>query len=141
MSISAITTSFKVEIGQDLHNFAVAGDVFKCALYTQLATLGAGTTVYTSLNEVSGTGYSAGGDILTNITPVSSGTTALYDFADLVIPGLTVTGIRSALIYNSTNGNRAVAVLDFGVNFSPVAQSLNITFPSVTPTTAFIRIK
>ena len=141
MITSATTKSFYTELGQALHNLSIGGDVFKCALYTSSATLNADTTVYSSTNEVSGTGYTAGGNTLTNVDPVQLGGKGLYDFANLTFSTLTVTGIYGALIYNSTNGNRAVAALNFGATYSPVAQNLVITFPSVTATTAIIRIK
>ena len=141
MIVSSICDSFLTELGQGLHNFAASGgDVFNCALYTNQASLGLGTTIYSVTNEVSGTGYSAGGAALTNNDPSLSNNTALYDFANLVFSSLTVNNIQGALIYNVTNGNRAVAVLNFGTIYSPVAQDLNITFPSVTSTTAIIRI-
>jgi len=138
---SATTKSFYTELGQALHNLTVGGDVFKCALYTSAATLNADTTVYSVTNEVTGTGYTAGGDTLTNVNPTQSNGKGLYDFEDLTFSTLTVTGIRGALIYNSTNGNRAVAALNFGADFSPTAEDFKITFPSVTSTTAIIRIK
>jgi len=142
MSItSAICNSFRAELGQGLHNFAVSGDVFKCALYTSSAALDKDTTAYTISNEVTGTGYTAGGASLTNIAPVVSSSVGVYDFDDLVFSALTVTGIRGALIYNSTNSNRAVAVLNFLSDQSPSAQDFTITFPSAAPTTAILRIK
>ena len=141
MITSAVTKSFALEIGQGLHNLSVGGDTFKCALYTDQATLNADTTVYAVANEVSGTGYTAGGENLTNINPTASDGKALYDFADLTFSTVTLTDVRGALIYNSTNGNRAVAVLDFGATYAPTAQDLNIIFPSVTSTTALIRIE
>jgi len=141
MITSATTKSFYTEIGQALHNLSIGGDVFKCALYTSSATLNADTTVYSATNEVSGGGYTAGGSTLTNVNPVQLGGKGLYDFADLTFSSLTASNIGGGLIYNSTNGNRAVAVLNFGATYSPVAQNLVITFPSVTATTAILRIK
>ena len=84
MAISqAMCTSFKVELMTATHNFTTStGNTFKIALYTSSATLGASTTAYTTSNEVVGTGYTAGGNTLTNVTPTSSGTTAFTDFAD-----------------------------------------------------------
>lgn len=137
----AICSSWKSEIGQGLHDFTVStGDTFKCALYTSSATINASTTAYTASGEVSGSGYNAGGESLTNVTPVTSGTTGIYDFADLTFSSITVSGIRGCLIYNSTNGNRAVCVLDFGGDQTVSGGDLTIQFPSATVTTALIRI-
>ena len=141
MAISqAMCTSFKVELLQGVHNFTTStGDVFKIALYTSSATLGASTTVYTTSNEVVGTGYTAGGNTLTNVTPTSSGTTAFTDFADTTWSTATITA-RGALIYNSTEANKAVCVLDFGSTITKVASDLVITFPTNGETTSVLRI-
>jgi hypothetical protein len=137
----AMCTSFKVELLQGVHNFtASTGDVFKLALYTSSATLGASTTVYSSSNEVPNSGtYSAGGGTLTNITPTSSGTTALTDFDDVSFTSATITA-RGALIYNSSESNKAVAVLDFGSDKSSTAGTFTIQFPAATASDAIIRI-
>jgi hypothetical protein len=134
-------TSFKVELLQGIHDFtASTGDVFKLALYTSSATLGATTTVYSSSNEVSASGsYSAGGGSLTNITPTASGTTALTDFDDLSFTSATITA-RGALIYNSSESNKAVAVLDFGGDKISTAGTFTIQFPAATSSDAIIRI-
>lgn len=141
MAISqAMCTSFKVELMQALHNFTNGtGNAFKIALYTSAATLGAGTTAYSATNEVSGTGYTAGGNALTNVTPTSSGTTAFTDFADTTWSSATITA-RGALIYNSTNSNRAVCVLDFGADKTSTAGDFTIVFPTADATNAIIRI-
>jgi len=139
--ISAIPNTLLTELGNGLHDFRTTGNVFKCALYTSAAALGAGTTVYSATNEVTGTGYTAGGDTLTNINPTLSNSVGVYDWADLVFSTLTVTGIRGCLIYNSTNGNRAVAVLNFVTDQDPSAENFTITFPGATSTTAILRVK
>lgn len=142
MAISqAMCTSFKVELMQALHNFTNGtGNTFKIALYTSSATLGATTTAYTTSNEVPSTGnYSAGGNTLTNVTPTSTGTTAFTDFADTTWSSATITA-RGALIYNSTNSNRAVAVLDFGSDKTSTNGDFTIVFPAATSTDAIIRI-
>ena len=114
-------TSFKQELLVGSHNFtASSGDTFKLAMYTNSASFDAATTAYTTSNEVSGTGYSAGGGTLTNVTPTTSGTTALTDFADLTFGSSTITA-RGALIYNTTTGSGSgttdsVVVLDFGAD-------------------------
>jgi hypothetical protein len=138
----AVCTSFKVELMQGLHNFTLTtGNVFKVAMYTSSATLGAGTTVYSSSNEVTGTAYSAGGTNLTNVTPTNpSGTTAITDFADATWAASTIANARGALIYNSTNGNRAVVVLDFGADKSSSAGDFTIQFPTPDSSNAIIRI-
>ena len=138
--IQTLTTSFKVEVAQALHNFTTGtGDVFKLALYTANADLGASTTAYTTAGEVSGTNYSAGGIALTNITPSFQGTTSYWSFQDATFTNVTLT-TNGALIYNSTNGNRSVAVLNFGVNITKTAQNLVITFPVNDATNAVLRI-
>lgn len=141
MAISqSMCTSFKVELLQGVHNFtASTGDTFKIALYTSSATLGASTTAYTVTNEVSGTGYTAGGNTLTNVTPTSSGTTAFTDFADTTWSTATITA-RGALIYNSTETNKAVCVLDFGSDKTSTAGSFTIVFPTADASNAIIRI-
>lgn len=137
----AICTSFKSEVMQGLHDFTTStGDAFKIALYTSTATLDATTTVYSATNEVSGTGYTAGGAALTNVTPTTSGTTGYTDFADVSWTTATISGIRGALIYNSTNGNRAVAVLDFGGDQSVSAGTFTIQFPTADASNAILRI-
>jgi hypothetical protein len=113
-------TSFKKELLFGVHDFDLAsGDTFNIALYTNSASFDASTTAYTATNEVSGTGYSAGGQALTNVDPTTSGTTALTDFADETWTTATITA-RGALIYNTTPNttsisvtNPTVVVLDF----------------------------
>lgn len=137
----ALCTSFKVEILQGIHDFtASTGDAFKLALYSSSATLDATTTAYSSSNEVANSGsYTAGGGTLTNITPTSSGTTAFADFADLSFTSATITA-RGALIYNSTDANRAVAVLDFGGDKVSTNGTFTIQFPVADASNAIIRI-
>jgi hypothetical protein len=134
-------TSFKVELMRALHNFTTSsGNAFKLALYSSSATLDATTTAYSATNEVSNSGsYSAGGGTLTNITPTSSSTTAFTDFDDISFTSATINA-RGALIYNSTNANRAVAVLDFGGDKISTAGTFTIQFPAATASDAIIRI-
>ncbi len=105
----AVCTSFKQEILVEGHDFtATTGDTFKIALYTSSATLSASTSAYSSTNEVSASGtYTAGGGSLTSVTPTTSGTTAICDFADISFTSATITA-RGAVIYNSSNSNKAV---------------------------------
>ena len=133
-------TSFKQEVLEGLHDFnATGGNTFKLALYDNTATLDASTTVYTTSGEISGTGYIAGGAALTNVDPTTSGTTAFGDFDDLTFATATITA-RGALIYNSTNGNRAVVVLDFGSDKTSTAGDFTIIFPTADASNAIIRI-
>ena len=150
----AMTTSFKQEILQGIHNFTSgsgggtttttgSGNVFKIALYTSSATLSAATTAYSTSNEVSGTNYIAGGNTLTNVTPTTSSTTALTDFADTTWSSSTITA-RGALIYNSSTtagtADRAVVVLDFGADKTSTSGDFTIQFPAAGASTAIIRI-
>jgi len=138
-------TSFKQELLQAQHDFtASTGDTFKLALYTNSASFDASTTDYTATNEVSGTGYTAGGGTLTNVTPTTSGTTAFTDFADLTFSSATITA-RGALIYNTTTGSGtgttdSVVVLDFGADKTSTAGDFQIVFPTADATNAIIRI-
>ena len=135
-------TSFKKELLTGTHNFtASSGNTFKLALYTNSATFTAATTAYTSSNEVSNSGsYSAGGGTLTNVTPTSSGTTGLTDFADLAFTSATITA-RGALIYNDTAaGDPTVAVLDFGADKTSTTGTFTIQFPTADASNAIIRI-
>jgi hypothetical protein len=135
-------TSFKVELMQAVHNFtASTGNDFKLALYDNSASFTAATTAYTSSNEVGASGsYAAGGGLLTNVTPTSSGTTAFTDFADLSFTTATITAF-GALIYNDTAaGNPAVCVLDFGGAKTSTAGTFTIVFPVADATNAIIRI-
>ena len=129
-------TSFKQELLYGVHDFdASTGDTFNIALYTSSATLDASTTAYSATNEVSGTGYSAGGQALTNVNPSTSGTTALTDFADETFTTATITA-RGALIYNSTDSDKAVVVLDFGSDQTSTAGDFTIQFPTADASNA-----
>ena len=144
----AMCTSFKVELLSGGHNFnttnvarsADTADVFKIAMYTSSATLDSTTTAYSVTNEVSGTGYSAGGNTLTiSQVPTSSSTTAFLDFADTTWSSATITA-NGALIYNSTNSDTAVAVLAFGGDKTSTNGDFSIIFPSADASNAIIRI-
>ena len=138
-------TSFKQELLQAQHDFtASTGHTFKLALYDNNASFTAATTDYTATDEVSGTGYSAGGGTLTNVTPTTSGTTAFTDFDDLTFSSSTITA-RGALIYNTTAGGgsgttESVVVLDFGSDKSSSAGDFTIIFPTADASNAIIRI-
>ena len=135
-------TSFKKELMTGTHNFTTGtGNTFKLALYTNSASFTAATTAYTATNEVANSGtYSAGGGTLTNVTPTSSGTTALTDFADITFTSATITA-RGALIYNDTAaGDPTVVVLDFGSDKSSTSGDFQIVFPTADSSNAIIRI-
>jgi hypothetical protein len=137
----AMATSFKVQIlGGDFDFSSGTAQTFKIALFTSAATLGATTTAYSTTNEASGTGYSAGGNTLTiSQVPTSSGTTAFLDFADTTWSSATITA-RGALIYKSGGGNPAVAVLDFGSDKTSTNGDFTIVFPAADASNAIIRI-
>jgi len=134
-------TSFKKELMTATHNFTnSSGNTFKLALYTNSASFTAATTAYTTSNAVSGTGYRAGGGTLTNVTPTTSSTTALTDFADLTFSSATITA-RGALIYNdSAGGDPSVVVLDFGGDKTSTAGDFTVVFPTADASSAIIRI-
>ncbi len=148
MAISqAMCTSFKQELLQGKHNFTnSSGHTFKLALFTSSASLGAATTDYSTSNEASGTGYSAGGGTLTNVTPTipSGTTTAITDFANLTFSTATVTA-NGAMIYNTTSGGGsgttdAVIILAFGGDKTSTAGDFTIQFPTADASNAIIRI-
>ena len=150
MAISqTLATSFKVEILDGIHNFGVgvirastAADTFKIALYSTLATLDATTTVYTTLNEVTGTGYVAGGNTLVISQAPTSTSTETVAWLNFANSSWTTASFSAdgALIYNSTQGNKAVAVLNFGSTKTTTAQTFTVTFPASTSDAAIIRI-
>ena len=127
------TTSFKAELYQGIHDLLT--DQIKIALYTAAANLNEATTAYSSTDEVSGTGYSPGGVVMTGITINTSGYTAYVSFNDVVF-NASVTA-RCALIYNATQGGKSIAVLDFGSD--KTSTNFTITMPANTVTSALIR--
>jgi len=144
----AMCTSFKTQLLTATHNFATNGNAFKLALYaigsggksSTTATLGATSTVYVTTGEVASSGsYVTGGGALTKVAPTSSGTTAFTDFSDITFTTATITA-RGALIYNDTNGDKAVCALDFGGNKSSSSGSFTIQFPTADASNAIIRI-
>ena len=147
MSIAqTATTSFKVELLQAVHNFGpTSANTFKIALYTGSADIGPTTTVYSTTNEVVGTGYTAGGNTLVISTSPTSGNnssyvpTAYISFNNTSWTGATFT-CRGALIYNATQGNKSVAVLDFGSDKTVTNDTFQIIFPTPDATSAIVRI-
>jgi hypothetical protein len=133
--IQTQTTSFKAQLYQGIHDLTT--DVIKIALYTASADLNEDTTVYSSTNEIANTGtYSAGGAQLTPITVASSGYTAYVGFSNISWTGAITA--RCALIYNVTQGNKSIAVLDFGSDKTSTV-TFTITMPANTATAALIR--
>ena len=140
------TTSFKVQLFSAVHNFGpTSPNTFKIALYTAAANIDASTTVYTTSGEVVGAGYTAGGNTLVISTPPSSGNnllgvpTAYVGFSNSSWTNASFT-VRGALIYNSTQGNKSVAVLDFGADKTVSNDAFRIIFPVADATSAIVRI-
>lgn len=142
------TTSFKIELAQGIHNFGpTSPDTFKIALYTAAANLDASTTIYdpAAVGQVVGAGYTAGGNTLTiSVTPTAANNlagmpTAYWSFANTTWSGATFTA-RGALIYNATEGNKSVAVLDFGSDKTVTNDTFQIVFPTPDANSAIVRI-
>ena len=144
ITTSAITSSFKDQLLSGTHNFnATGGNKFKLALYTSQASIGADTTAYpgdSSGNQVANTGqYTQGGGLLVNALVSTQGTVAFVDFNDLSFTGVTLTA-RGALIYNTSDSNKSVCVLDFGSDKTATSGTFTIQFPNPNNTQAIIRI-
>lgn len=138
MSISqAMCSSFKEELFRGVHDLST--DVIKLALFDSNATLDASTTVYSTTDEVSGTGYTAGGNTLSGVNILLTGTTALVDFDDSAWPSVLITP-RGGLIYNASKGNRAIAVVDFGEDKAATNSNFVARFPAGDAAHAIIRI-
>lgn len=137
-----LCTSFKVALLNGEMDFSSdTTQTFKIALYTSSATLDATTTAYSTTNEVSGTGYTAGGNTLSIASsPTSSGITAFLDFSDTTWSSSSVTA-RGALIYKSATGNPAIAIIDFGEDKQTSSADFVIEFPSADKTNAVVRIE
>jgi hypothetical protein len=145
--LQTVTTSCKIELLQAIHNFGpTSPNTFKVALYTGNADLNASTTVYSSVNEVpNGSGYTTGGNTLVISQSPTSGTnqsavpTAFISFSNTSWTNASFTA-RGALIYNSTQGNKSVAVLDFGADKTVVNDTFQIIFPTADANSAIVRI-
>lgn len=135
MIVQTQTTSFKVEVYEGVHDLVT--DTLKIALYTANANLGADTTIYTITEEITGTGYTAGGEILTGVTVSSSNGVAYVGFNNVTWDPASFT-TRGALIYNASQGNKAIAVINFG-NDKTCSSTFTVTMPANTYTTALIR--
>jgi len=133
-----LTTSFKVDMLNGKQN--VASDTLKMALYTAFATLDQDTTAYTTGNEISGTGYTAGGETLSNVTINSGSNTVYVSFSNVVWNPAQFT-TRGSLIYNATKSNASIAVLDFGSDKIQTGNNtFTVTLPPDTESSALIRI-
>jgi hypothetical protein len=142
MAISqAVANSFKSQILQGIHDLESGGDVFKLALYTSAATLTSATVSYTTGSEVTASGqYVVGGGVLTSQqVSLATGGVAIVDFADLSFTGVTLTA-RGALIYNTSEANKAVCVLNFGSDKTATSGTFTIQFPNFTSSSAILRI-
>jgi hypothetical protein len=137
MITAGLTNSFKQQLLLAVHDFSV--DTIKIALYTSAATLDGSTTVYSTLNETSGTGYTAGGEILTGVTVTLTGSIAYVSFNNPTWNGSSFT-TRGALLYNFSKSNKSIGVLNFGVNQTTVTQQFQIQFPPNNADNALIRI-
>jgi hypothetical protein len=133
----ALCVAFKQDLmdaGQDLTTATL-----KLALYDNTATLNENTAAYATANEVSGTGYSAGGATLTNVAVTTDGNVAIFDADNVSFANATITA-QAALIYNNSNSNSAICVLDFGENKSSSNGTFEIQFPTPDASNALIRI-
>lgn len=137
MFTPSIATSFKAQILAGEHDMDT--DTIKLALYNSTSSIGAATTVYTATNEVTGSGYTAGGITLTGGTIWTDGTTVGFSFDNPTTGVMTVSGIRSALFYNSSKSNKAVGVIGFGSDITCTAQSLQIVLPVSSTTTGLFK--
>ena len=136
----AIPNSFRGELLTGTHNFTVATNVFKLALYTSASVMSSATTSFSTTAEVANTGqYVTGGGVLVNISPVVSSGVAFIDFNDISFTGVTLTA-AGALIYNTSSSNAAVAVLDFGGDKTATSGTFTVQFPADTTSAAILRI-
>ena len=144
ITTNAICNTFKKELLQGKHDFDTSSDTYKLAMYTSAATLGASTENYATTNEVSSSGYTAGGKALVNQGVKVSSAVAITSFANLSFTGVTLTA-RGALIYNTTTDGGsgttdAVCVLDFGGDKTATAGTFTIQFPAFTTSAAILRL-
>lgn len=132
---TTLCNSYKQEVLEGVHS---SSDTYKLALYTDAATLDATTTAYSATNEVSGTGYTAGGVELSGFSSGLSGSTAYVTFTDPAISSATITA-RGCLVYNSSKSNKAVAAFDFGGNITSTNGTFTVDLPAAGAS-ALIRI-
>ena len=134
MIVQTQTTSFKAEVYQAVHNLLT--DNIKIALYTANANLDENTTVYSTSEEVVASGYTAGGEVMTGVALNTSGYTVYVNWAN--VSWSTSVTARCALIYNASQSNKSIAVLDFGSDKTSTG-TFTITMPANTATSALIR--
>jgi len=139
--VQCVPDSALLDFAQGTMDYRIAGDTFKMALYYASATLNTSTTAYTTSGEVVGTGYTAGGEILTSVDPVISNNKTIFDWADRNFTTVTLVDVAGALIYNSSKSNAAVLVIKFAAPISATAKTLSVTFPGATSTSAIIRLR
>lgn len=144
--LQTVTTSCKIQLLQAVHNFGpVSPNTFKIALYNGNADINAATTIYTTSNEITGTGYTAGGNTLVISQYPTAGAnqsavpTAFISFQNTSWTNATFT-CRAALIYNVTQGNKSIAVLDFGSDKTVTNDTFQIIFPTADANSAIVRI-
>jgi hypothetical protein len=137
MIAAGLVTSFKEQVLLGVHD--LTNDVIKIALYDSSAVLGPETTEYTTLGEVASAGYTGGGQVLLNPVVFLGNNTGYASFDDPIWYATTFT-VRGALIYNYTKSNKAIGVLNFGINQTTLTQDFKIQFPAFNPETAIIRI-
>jgi hypothetical protein len=139
---TAMSTTYKQQLPLAMHNHAVGGSAFNLALFDATATMDASTATYSGANEIAnGNGYTTGGKALTNVAPLTSGTTAYWSFnTPIVWTGATFTA-RGAQIFNTSAGNASVGVFDFGANIPVVAGNFTVNFPTANATAAVLRIQ
>jgi len=135
----AIATVFKQDLMSPGGNLAAL--TLKCALYDNTASLAANTTVYAIANEISnsGTNYTTGGNVLTNVAITTDGTTAIFDADNVTFANATISA-QAALLYNSNNSNSAIAVLDFGGVKTSTNGTFELQFPTANSSAGLIRI-
>ena len=133
----AICTVFKQDLMSPGGN--LAAQTLKCALYTNAASLAANTSVYITGNEVSGGNYTTGGNTLANVAITVDGTTAIFDADNVTFPNATISA-QAALLYNNSNANAAIAVLDFGGVKTSTNGTFELQFPTANASAGLIRI-
>lgn len=138
MIVQGVCVSFLLELGQGIH--ALSTDTLKMALFNSSASLSpTGTTAYSDTNEITGTGYSAGGRTLSGVTWSLIDNIACLDASDVEWSGATFIA-RAALVYNSSKSNRAIGVIDFGAEKSALGNTFRVKFPPPLSEKAFFRL-
>lgn len=137
---TAMSTSYKKELFTATHNHSVGGSAFNLALFDATATLDSTSTAYATANEVVGTGYTAGGKVLTNVAPAQANTTAWTSFNSPLVWTASTFTARGAQIFNTSQANKSVGVFDFGSNIPVVSGNFTLSFPTANESAAVLRI-